>query len=415
MRVQVFEHGCGGHHTNYIEALLPRLIDLKHQGKIDQVIVTITRTHLDSDNFQQQLAPFVAEVDFRELEFPVKPKLPVLSGQAQLMQTILQAIEQVRPDYLVAPSADSQSLMLAITNLLGRKTLPKSVHSVGVFHAGYAGTVDNWQDYLKDQVYRFSWRYAPWSRMLLVNPVVYECILRENPILAKRTGLLPDPVPPLQPSDRSSARKLLNIPEEGRYIGFVGTMDHRKAIPELLQAFRAATSQPTDRLLLAGFIYPQHREVLEREFADLLQQQRIILLDRFLSVEEMQASFSAIDVAAVLQYSRPGLSCNLLKAITAHRPVLVDEYGYTGMLTRRFQLGQTCRVLEPDSVVQAIRASLDQSADYRISPAARRLIEFHHPTNFADTILKDLYTRLGIPTSNSFQSWEWVNEGVAEP
>jgi glycosyltransferase involved in cell wall biosynthesis len=201
---------------------------------------------------------------------------------------------------------------------------------------------------------------------------------------------------------------MLNLPTEGRYVGFIGVMDTRKAIPELLTAWQAAQSDANDYLLLAGRLDPGYRQLIAAEFSELLQQGRIILLDQHLTAEQLIAGYSALDAVAVVQYRRANLSANLLKAIAAGRPAIVDRYGYTGMVVERFQAGYACDVTNVADLTAALKMALAESPSYTLSPQAERLIQFHHPSNFAHTVLQGLTGLLPADYSSEIKTWEWV-------
>ena len=67
-----------------------------------------------------------------------------------------------------------------------------------------------------------------------------------------------------------SVHRLL-LDTEGRYLGLLGSLDRRKAVPELLAAFREAQLAPTDRLLLAGGLDPAYAALIAEHYNDLLR------------------------------------------------------------------------------------------------------------------------------------------------
>jgi glycosyltransferase involved in cell wall biosynthesis len=408
MKIQVFEQFEGGHHTNYIEALLPELANLVDKNIIEEVVITITHRHFTALQGSDVFKQFAALINF-DPSLPLVSPNPSLNDRQQITTHLLQAIAHHRPDYLISTSADYESLFLAIRRRFGLSSLPKQLVSLGMFHYGYAGVVGSKRsDRFKQLIYGFAWKQAPWSRLLMVNPMIYEALSHESHRFRQRVGLLPDPVPSSVYSDKITARKMLNLPTEGRYVGFIGVMDTRKAIPELLRAWQAAQSDANDYLLLAGRLDPGYRQLIEAEFSELLQQGRIILLDQHLTVEQLIAGYSALDVVAVVQYRRANLSENLLKAIAAGRPAIVDRYGYTGMVVERFQAGYACDVTDAAALTATLKVALAESPSYTRSPQAERLIQFHHPSNFAHTVLQGLTGLLPADYSSEIKTWEWV-------
>jgi hypothetical protein len=263
MRVRIFEQFQGGHYTNYIQHLLPSLVKLADEKLIDEIVVTITQEHYKSKPFQEQLASYSEQVHFDHSLPEVIPKLGLdprliikqpteftsaLKRRAEITSHLVNSVRRIKPDFLISTTADTQSSIdSAIKTFFGRQILPKDTHSVGIIHYGYSGTAFNVIDKIKDLGYRSTWRYSPWSNLLVVNPLIYEWILNKGGTLAKRISLVPTPIPLSTSFDKETARSLLEIPSEGRYIGVSGTMDHRVAIPELVAAFRDAPLSLTDR------------------------------------------------------------------------------------------------------------------------------------------------------------------------
>jgi glycosyltransferase involved in cell wall biosynthesis len=407
MKIQVIEHFEGGHHSNYIKALLPDLSTLVQQKTIDDVVVTLTNQHFAMLQKQGVVAEFEPSIQF-DPSLPRMSSGPSLKERRIITQNALNAIARQQPNYLISTSADFESLFYGIHHRLGLKALPKEAKSVGIFHYGYAGSTNGFSSYIKQLFYSFAWKNANWSRLLMVNPTVYEALTQNNKSARRRIGLLPDPVEPIASLDKTTARTALNLPTDGRYVGFVGAMDMHKAIPELVAAWKAANLNSSDRLLLAGKLYAPYRQLIEQDYADLLAQNRIILLDRFLSADELAAGYSALDVVAILYYRRPNLSANLLKAIATKRPAIVDNYGYTRMMVERFKVGWACDITNCAELASTLATALEKSANYTPDAATERLMQFHHPSNFSNTILQNLAGLLPSDDTRESKTWEWV-------
>lgn len=424
MKVQIFEQLTGGHYTVYIQHLLPTLINLAEEKLISEIIVTITPKHLESDSFRDQLSRFSASVHFDPCLKEVNPCLSLdprlivknplsftdaLKRRTQIESNLIHSVQRIKPDYLISTTAETQSSITgSLKSLLGRQVLPKHIRSQGIFHYGSGGAATSVVDTIKDFCYRSMWKHSPWSRLLFVNPLVYEQLKQHGKSFAKRFDLVPDPVPTFTAVDKTSARNALNIPTEGRYIGFIGGMDARVAIPELIAAFSAATSNPTDRLLLAGKLLPEYKKFLEEEFKALIAHKRLILIDRYLDFEEINLGFCALDAVSLLYYKRANLSANLLKAVAVQRPAIANDFGYTGMMVKRFDIGWSCDVLNHQALVATLRKSLEACEAYHVNERTSRLIQFHHPDNYAATVLKDLHNLVMPDHHNQPKTWEWV-------
>lgn len=401
MKVHVFEPFAGWHHTKYVALLLPTLVRMRSAGLLSDVIVTTTTSHYQSEYFADLLSEFEPFVTF-----DIIPATHHSLRGFQVSQLLVEAVRRIRPDCVIATSANNGLAPLAANAFFGSPISGHDMISVGVIHNGFAGPVRGIRNRLSDGIQRFGRRYSPWSELHVVNPLLYKTAVTQNRNRVHRVKLLPDPVLIPAKQSRRGARELLGIPLDGRYVGQIGKSDGRKAIPELLSAFRSAKLNSDDRLLIAGKLYEPYRDLIERDFAELLLANRIILIDRYLSEHELNAAYFAVDVAAVSYYIEE-LSGVMLAAIAAGRPVIASQTGYTGMIIRMFDVGWSVDIRNPTSFVAGIETALSESANYAPSDRAERLLAFHDPQNFVDTLLRSLYERLGLPTVQ-IKTWDWV-------
>jgi glycosyltransferase involved in cell wall biosynthesis len=398
----------GGHHSNYLEALWPALAALRTAGVLSTVTVAVTESHaralgprLDRSDPGLQLLPCLQ---------PASPA-PTAGERWRLARDAAALVARLRPRALVGLSADYDVPFNAL-RALTMPWAPWPARSAAVLHYGVPrGEAKGWREHAKGIAYRTAWAHSSWQRLLLVNPVIEQDLRAHDDTLARRATLLPDPVPPPVRHERHAARRRLGLPADGRLIGFVGMMDRRKAIPELCAAFERA-ALPETRLLLAGSMDAEFRAAIEARHRTALDDGRILLLDRRLSDDDLSLGYAACDALALLQHRRLNLSANLLKAVSHGRPVLVDDVGYGAMMVRRFHVGVTCDVTDPESIEQGLARLLrhgDLDTQYG---ALARLLRFHGTANFARTLLAAVEPQavrvLGAPI-------DWDGVGVGRP
>lgn len=408
MRVQIFEQWQGGHYFNYLACLIPSLSALA-----DEVVVSLTPRALAAAGSAERLAACraIPNVRFENGVAEASPALP-LGERLRLLKNLRDAVARVRPDYLLVPSADAQTLAMSALGHLGIAALPRDLPSEAIFHYGYGPAIASRRHALKEAVYRFAYAGSTWSRLNFVNFLYYEHALRRRVRWSPRARLLPDPVPQPPRLSRQEARRLLGIPEDGRYLGLLGSLDNRKAIPELLAAFRTARLGGSDRLLLAGRMAPAFRALLVEAGRDLLAGGRLIVLDRFLSEREMQQGYAALDLVCATYRDFPGLASLLLKGLAAGRPALVHDFGWSAALVRRFGAGIAVDIGDATAFAAALRRGLEESAGYVESEATRRLLAFHTEGNFAATALAGVRRAAGLGDAGEAVEWEWVKEGL---
>lgn len=406
MKIQLIEAFQGGHHTNYIEALLPTFRRYLEIGRISEVVITVTARHFE---VMQQQGIVVNE----RLNLRFSPTLtetdpdPNMRERKHLFDKISAAVKHERPDAVICTTADYDVMVNALCKWQAHFGAKFGTCAAGVFHYGFpTGVALSWKERAKQSIYETSWRHASWDRLLFVNPVVYESLLKKQDAFSRKLTLLPDPVPAKIDIAMVEARRRLNLPTDGTYLGFVGMMDGRKAIPEVLAAFVHSKAYESCRLLLAGSLMPEYAALLENKYSHLVKDQRIIVMNRFLSNEEVQLGYSAINVNVLLQYRRMNLSANLLKAVAYEKPIIVDDCGYTGMMTKRFALGELCNVNDIASISAAMTRAISQFANYRLSEQARRLVAFHSVENYGNTMMNVM---LAGKHQENLLTWDWVN------
>jgi glycosyltransferase involved in cell wall biosynthesis len=400
MKVQLFEPFAGWHHTKYIATLLPMLVALKGAGKIDEIVVVTTHSHVRSPHFADQLASFIGTVQFDAVNLPRRWPLSVA-----ISEMLDRSIRKHRPDFLISTSANDGAFPTALRSMMHARTLT----SVGILHNGYTKRPVSFRQFIHDYVQKFARDHAPWSELHVVNPLLYDTIKAQGGRAADRLKLLPDPVPVREPMEKGAARTYFGLPP-GTIIGMVGQMDKRKAIPDLVRAFRSLELSEANYLLLAGRLSRKYRRLIDREFGDLVRENRILLVDRYLTPEELHCATSACDAIAITYYTDE-LSGNLLAAIAAGRPVLASAEGYTGTIIKRFGVGWTCSVRSPPSFRSALQRAYRESGLFVMPDAARRLLLFHDPQNFVDTVLAQLYALIDMDVPAT-QTWGSV---MAQP
>jgi glycosyltransferase involved in cell wall biosynthesis len=404
VRVLVFEQWKGGHYINYLEFLIPKFADLA-----SELILSISPSLSESREFQRLLPAWSRHTNIR-IDSGVDEANPTLPWQDRLtvLGNLRDSIRRHRPDYVFVPSADAQNLALGLLGPFSCGALSLGAASECILHWGYGPGSMHVKNRMKRATYNASFVGSPWGRLNFVNFLLYEAMRKTRQ--GGRVALVPDPVPQPPLLSKAEGRALLKLPVSGRVIGFIGSMDGRKAIPEFLRAFRRARLRSDDRLVLAGTLAPEFAAYVRSEYADLQQQDRLILIDRWLTEEELLGGYSAFDVVCLPYYQFPGLSSLMLKAMAAHRPVLVHDFGWMRAIARRFRAADVCNINDIADFSAAIEGSLDRSEEYRFTPAVRALIDYHDPGNFSDHCAERLQAISGKPAPPLARTWERVME-----
>jgi glycosyltransferase involved in cell wall biosynthesis len=406
LRVEIFEPFAGWHHTKYIAMLLPALERLLRQGALHEVVVTTTDSHRTSRHFRDHLERFASTIRFDTFSADYR----TLDGD-QVSRALLASVRRNCPDFVVSTSANNGALSTALRSLATSPLRNGRVSSIGILHNGFVTPPQGIRDRSRDLVHRVSRFLTPWSEVGTVNPLLFDTIRKQGRWSPANLRLLPDPVEQRAPISKSAARAALGIPVDGTYVVQIGKTDPRKAVPELLRAFRETGPRVGVRLLLAGELYPTHRALTQGPFRDLVEAGSIVVIDRYLTPDEMHLANQAADVIAVTYYTDE-LSGTLLAATAGSRPVIASDNGYTGMMIERFGVGWGCEVTDRKSFARALAFGIAGAHGFSLTPRARRLLEFHDPENFSASVFQALYRRLNIHVK-ALRTWEWVLTGEA--
>jgi len=330
MKALVFEQWQGGHYFNYLACLVPRLAAL-----CDEVVVAITESAHSAPLFDTQLGHLrtLGNVRFDLGVVLPRPGNPVAT-RLQIGRNLSRAIARAQPEFVFVPSADEHLLTLPLGALVGQVTTSKGATIEAVVHYKSYTSNTNSRERLTSLIQRRLLGVGAISRLNFVNFLQYEAAVERGLGLARIARVAGDPVPQPAPVGRGAARRSLGLPEDGRLIGMIGGLDERKAVLPTLAAFRAAKLARSDRLLLAGKLVPSYAEMIRSQYADMVRDGALIVLDRFLTDAELATCFAAVNLHCSVYNDFSGLSSLMLTSLAMGVPVLTSPKGCASAWTR---------------------------------------------------------------------------------
>ena len=239
---------------------------------------------------------------------------------------------------------------------------------------------------------RWSAAHSPWL-IRYIDPLAVEAATW-IPEDARLAHLIPEPVKQLAPIARKTAREALGIPTTGRYLSLIGVIDKRKGLNLLLHAFEQADLGPDVRLLLAGKHSDFARRAVRSSSSELVEDDRVIVLDRFLSAPDFWLALCASDLVCAPYPTHIGSSGIVARAAYLERPVLASDFGWIGEATRRFGLGTVVDVSDHVALTAALQTSTDTLGSFRPDPRAREFVAFNTPEQFKGAWLHGIGWRL---------------------
>jgi len=407
MRVLVFETSADGHRFPYLRLLLPSLADVA-----DTVTLALPAKTVDTDAYRTQIAPLSDRITI-DATMPWSAGR-ALSGSFHKPALVHQWTRKHNTDHLIVPHADGLAQALGARRGLRPCPWANGVSAEALVMRGAFAYPESSR--VRRLKHRLSWKLvqrSPFDILHHLDPIVFEHI-RSQPGQS-RWSLLPDPVQTPRPSDAWSARSLLGLPQDGRLISLVGAIDGRKGADVLIRAFIHAGLGDDHRLLLAGKVRPSIQQLLHTHAADALARGQIIVMDRFISDEELDAANVAADVVAAPYPAHIGSASSVIRAAAAHRPVLGSDYGWIGWTVRKFGLGTVVDVNNVDAFADALRQALDSAPAFEPSPAARAFVRFHSPENFAASWTAGTRQRMNLQPSPVLMTWPEVLAVAEKP
>jgi glycosyltransferase involved in cell wall biosynthesis len=269
--------------------------------------------------------------------------------------------------------------------------------------------------------YRPSWRERTRDlrkdllyRLMLRNPHVHT-VLSLDPFFPRyaashysggdKVQPVPDPAFPLRGSPQAKASGL-GFPPTGR-IGLLlfGYLTERKGPLVVLDALRLLPETVATRiaLLFAGRTDPAIRDAIAARCSTLQRAHPglwIDIEDRRLERAELERLVQQCDIVLAPYQRFVGSSGVLLWAARAARPVLAQDFGLVGRLTRDHRLGAVADSSDPQALAHTIeRMVTDGPQCFIDTAAAKHFAAARTPERFASVVLSSVNSTRGAKNS----------------
>jgi glycosyltransferase involved in cell wall biosynthesis len=374
MRVLIAEQAHVGHYYTYVRYLLQAVRPLRAE-----VVLAVTPEGRASEEFQIHLSESVEGVEIRPILHPVR------IGARGIIAAVLnlrRVCNEVRPDVLYIPSGDWIGQSAGLARMAGLSPVPRHIHSECLINRLSFTYPEYGKSALVQSLSLAALRNSPWTKIHLTDTLAFDWLQRSvgaNP----RYTLTPDPIEEFPPLTHAQARQILKIPEDGRYLVCAGVLDSRKGIGPLLAAFSSAALSSADRLLLAGPLAPDVRQLLDSPAsAALINSDRLLIIDRVLSTAEISTVTSAGNVIACAYPKQPHPVSMAIRALSRNRPIIGSDNYWLGRMVPKYHMGWTVNVADAEAFAAIIPHALDASSDWTRSEPAGELVKFASVENF---------------------------------
>ncbi len=265
-----------------------------------------------------------------------------------------------------------------------------SVHygEIGPYRRGASELV---RDLRKAVLYRLMLRNPSVERILSLDPF-FPDYARAHYHQGRKVSALPDPAhPPIEPTTSDNAGDFVPASRTGFLL--FGYLAERKGPLAVLDALLLLPPELASRIavLFAGKVDPQLRQRLDQRLRALSKQQPdlwVRIEDRRLDRVELAALVRRSDVVLAPYQRFVGSSGVLLWAALNGRPVLAQDYGLVGRLTREHRLGISVDSCDPSRLAYEIARMVQRGpASFIDLAAAARFAAAQTPHRFASLVL----------------------------
>ena len=401
MRVLIVEQTYdGGHYLNFVRYLVQAFAPLGCE-----VVVAVPNPAPESPQFKTYLSPHESQF---QLEFI--PSRDYGTSKWKMIQTdarvFRELIDRVKPDAIYVPTlelmAQSLAWWLALRSRLSRPHCEALV----------LGLLAAYGMRRRPFLTRVALRAMPFDVVHYCDPVAFEWVLSKvGGKAGRRARFVGDPLEPLSLPTRSKACAMLGLPKHKKLIMSIGVQDHRKGVDYLIGA--CARWQPAEpaSIVLAGMLSAQIRQLVTNEYRHLVDDGRLVVLDRYLSNEDFYACFAAGDLIAT-PYRPQGHSSHIaLHAAATGKMVLAANSGWFAYMVPKFSLGRLCDPQDLELLAETLDLALHEAEGYKVSAAAKRLVEFHCVENFVLQWRRELSRIMGKFEEAPPRDWNWVLNG----
>jgi glycosyltransferase involved in cell wall biosynthesis len=410
MRVLIIEQASdGGHYLNSVQHLVQAFAPLGCE-----IVVAVPNTVPESAQFKVYLAPHQSRfrLEFIPSRDETMSRWRMILTQARAFRAL---IARVKPDAVYVPTlagyfstrdgiAQSLAWWLALRARLSRLHCEALLlgfppaYGIGVGRSPF--------------ITKMAIRTIPFDVVHYIDPVVFDWVLNKvSGNAGRKARFIADPVEPVSLPTRSKARAMLRLPEDKKLIMSIGLQERRKGADYLIRACACWQSAEPASIVLAGKLSPEIRQMVTNEYQHVVGEGRLIVLDQYLSKEDFCACFAAGDLIATPYRPQPHPSHIALHAATAGKMVLAANSGWLAYMVPKFSLGRLCDPKDPEGFAEALDLALHEAKAYKLSAAAKRLVEFHRSENFVLEWRRELSRIMGKLEGASLRDWDWVLNG----
>jgi len=367
MRAFVLDDAVSGHRALYVRVLSEGLLDLGLS-----VTIGLPEYGFDSQEYDIHLRSLESKVGFRKIPNPGSG-----GSLGQFVSSIPKIVNEEDANFIYFPCLDRMALT-AGTNREVCKSI-SLIHGEGLLMKSSAAYPSlGWKRKIRGNIADRVRLRLPLKHFHCLDPISTRYLKKKHGH-RRDIRLMPEAAESPKSLRKQDCCEHFGLPLNQKYLSCPGTVSERKGVIELVDAIRFLP--PEYCLLLAG----GHSDVVRRHLrevgSDLLQQNRVVSIDRYVSEEEFNRLFSIADVVCVPYPRHHGSASILIHAAKMKKKVVASDWGWIGWASRTFGIAETCDARDPKSIADAIIRSIQSKPSAECESRKEMFCEYHDRRN----------------------------------
>jgi len=302
-------------------------------------------------------------------------------------------VAKVPIDFVVVAYANSMDKVAGMRGSPFRKTPWSAMSMRDSFHHQKMGvqTPRRRQDWAAEKLLRRIIRSPELVSWLTLDPTLEAWAIKNLGADGKKVVTYPDiGEVPENLAGQAAARENLGLASRPT-ISVVGSMELRKGVAD---AVACMAELPEFQLLLAGRFQPDCKELIDQPAArQLMDEGRLIVIDRRISVDELQWAMEAADVVWAVYQGHYFPSNIMTQAACFGRPLLGTTDGLIGDRIRVKKIGEVADTGDIPGQVEAIKTIVSRPEAYH--DHLRAYADSQSAKVFAESMARAFLPRFG--------------------
>jgi glycosyltransferase involved in cell wall biosynthesis len=314
--IAIYTGSATGHNLYYIGLLTSELIK-KHY----KITLCLPDNVEKSEAYEYHIKCFEPHIN-RVSNSGINRTANAVKQSLQESSHLKKLLDEVRPDFLFAPTGTQATFTWPFFRLMGCRTPYKFLMlSTGQNHAG-----DDLKVKIEYKIRDILLSLNGRQTLFTIDNVALDKLKKQKKLSAKCFSLIPDPMNDFVKPEKLYVRNEYGFTDDDFIVAICGALDShpRKNVGLLIEAICAVPSNENVKLVLAGKL----SDVINNRIAALSPdlRGRFILFNKYLTDQELINLTTAADLICTPYDGHHAPSGIVLRAIKCQTPVLVPDY-----------------------------------------------------------------------------------------